>query len=134
MEYSITCDNLLHCTKFSVGPFKFYIYYVMCCTNGRSYVKTETKRNNMQPTRSLYDIQLKSYGSNSDFHVFNDLDHQPILVIFLENADRTPGILHIKFCKNQPTFNKVWCDIGLWTHTHTQTDKRQHYNNLALPD
>ena len=32
-------------------------------------------RNILQPTRiSFYDIWLKSYGSNSGFHVFGDLD------------------------------------------------------------
>ena len=31
-------------------------------------------RNILKPTRSLYDFQFKSYGSNSGFRVFSDLD------------------------------------------------------------
>ena len=31
-------------------------------------------RNILKPTRSLYDFRLKSYGSNSGFRVFGDLD------------------------------------------------------------
>ena len=31
-------------------------------------------RNILKPTRSLYDFQFKSYGSNSCFRVFSDLD------------------------------------------------------------
>ena len=31
-------------------------------------------RNIVKPTRSLYDFRFKSYGSNSDFRIFGDLD------------------------------------------------------------
>ena len=31
-------------------------------------------RNILKPTRSLYDFRFKSYGSNSGFRVFGDLD------------------------------------------------------------
>ena len=31
-------------------------------------------RNIVKPTRSLYDFRFKSYGSNSGFRVFGDLD------------------------------------------------------------
>ena len=31
-------------------------------------------RNILKPTRSLYDFRFRSYGSNSGFRVFGDLD------------------------------------------------------------
>ena len=31
-------------------------------------------RNNLKPTRSLYDFRFKSYGSNCGFHDFGDID------------------------------------------------------------
>ena len=47
----------------------------------------------MKPSKSLYNIRFKSYGSNSDFHVFGDLDldlwHIPVK--FLDNADIIGG-------------------------------------------
>ena len=60
----------------------------------------------MQPTRSLYDIRLKCYGSNSDFYVFGEIDIiMPFL--FIDNADIIPGYLHVRFCNNRPIFNEV---------------------------
>ena len=59
--------------------------YILCDVtwrkNGTSYVMGTTTlligiltRNILKPTRSLYDFRCKSYGSNSGFRVFSDLD------------------------------------------------------------
>ena len=47
------------------------IMYVMGTTTVLINILT---RNIVKPTRSLYDVRFKSYGSNSGFRVFGDLD------------------------------------------------------------
>ena len=95
-------------------------------------------RNNIPPTRSLYDIRFKSNGSISQFHVCDDLDldRWPILMIFLNKSNIIPGYLHIKFCNNRPTFSKVmvWyraADTDIHSQTYIQN---QYYNNIVLRD
>ena len=54
-------------------------------------------RNILKPTRSLYDFRFKSYGSNSGFRVFGDLDLD-LCSIFLSHALRMMYLnIHAKF-------------------------------------
>ena len=59
----------------------YILFDVTWRKNGTSYVMGTTTlligiltRNNLKPTRSLYDFRFKSYGSNSGFRVFSDFD------------------------------------------------------------
>ena len=92
MLYSICPMNV--CTDFEINRYKidevrtyakiaFYLIYLTSCDaktlrhaswwrrHFSIYILT---RNILKPTRSLYDFRFKSYGSNSDFRVFGDLD------------------------------------------------------------
>ena len=80
------------CTDFEINRFRidevrenmqqlYILFDVTCRKNGTSYVMGTTTvligiltRNILKTTRSLYDFQFKSYGSNSGFRVFSDLD------------------------------------------------------------
>ena len=87
-------------------------------------------RNNMKPTRSLYDIRFTSYGPISEFHVFGDLDiwHIPVLVIFIYISNIIPGYLHVKCCNNHPSFIRI--RYRLRTHiyilAYRQTDSHKN--------
>ena len=92
MFYSICPINV--CTDFEINRYKidevrtyakiaFYLIYLTSCDakNVTSCVMGTTTllidiltRNILKPTRSLYDFRFKSYGSNSGFRVFGDLD------------------------------------------------------------
>ena len=48
---------------------------------GSVFSKRLSTENILQPTRSLYDVILKSYGSLCVFHVWGDLDLRPFKVI-----------------------------------------------------
>ena len=88
MFYSICPINV--CTDFEINRYKidevrtyakiaFYLIYLTSCDAktlrhaswGLIDILT---RNILKPTRSLYDFRFKSYGSNSGFRVFGDLD------------------------------------------------------------
>ena len=60
-------------------------------------MNSNTQEQHANNQKSLWHPVLKSYGSNSDFHVFGDIDRDrwPILVLFLDNLDIIPGYLHI---------------------------------------
>ena len=120
-------DQLHHCIKFGVN---------------RSLTVLQMRlsiRNNMQPTRGLYDIRLKSYGSIREFHVFSDLDldlwHIPVLPIFLYKSNKIPGYLQIKCCSNRISFNKlmVWHRAAnTHIHIYIQTDRQTYTQTPAL--
>ena len=57
-------------------------------------------------TRSLYDFRFKSYGSNSGFRVFGDLDLWPMLYFVLSHALRMMyWNIQAKFHKNPSSMN-----------------------------
>ena len=90
MLYSIGPINVL---DFEINRYKidevrtyakiaFYFIYLTSC-DAKGYVMRHGNstllidiltRNILKPTRSLYDFRFKSYGSNSGFRVFGDLD------------------------------------------------------------
>ena len=89
MLYSIGLINV--CTDFEINRYKidevrtyakiaFYLIYLTSCDaktlrHGDSTLLIDIlTRNILKPTRSLYDFRFKSYGSNSGFRVFGDLD------------------------------------------------------------
>ena len=68
----------------------YVLFDVTWRKNGTSYVMGTTPllidnltRNILKPTRSLYDFRFKSYGSNSGFRVFGDLDLWPMFYFFV---------------------------------------------------
>ena len=72
----------------------------------------------------LCDFRFNSYGSNSGFHVFSDLDldlwH---MFYFLSHAlGKIYWNLHAKFHKNPSSINGLYAADTSWrTHTHTNT-------------
>ena len=65
-------------------------------------------RNILKLTRSLYDFRFKSYGSNSGFRVFGDLDLDlwPMFYFFLSHALRMMyWNIQAKFHKNPSSMN-----------------------------
>ena len=80
------------CTDFEINRYKidevrkyakivFYLIYLTSRTQKRYVMRHDSTlligiltRNILKPTRSLYDFRFKSYGSNSGFRVFGDLD------------------------------------------------------------
>ena len=60
--------------------------------------------NILQP--SLYDFRFKSYGSNSGFNVFGDLDHLPIFYLLSHKAGMKYWSLIAKFHKNPSSINE----------------------------
>ena len=79
------------CTDFEINRFRIdevrkyatIVYFIWrhVTQNGTSYVMGTTTlligiltRNILKPTRNLYEFRFKSYGSNSGFRVFSDLD------------------------------------------------------------
>ena len=86
MIHSIGLINA--CTNFEINRYKIdevrkYAKIVFYLTSrdakrvGRTSWGLDTLiliRNIVKPTRSLYDFRFKSYGSNSDFRIFVDLD------------------------------------------------------------
>ena len=69
--------------------------------------------NILQTTRSLYDFRLKSYGSNSGFNVFDDLDlHLCHMLYWLSHkVGMKYWNLHAKFHMNPSRING-WYDRG----------------------
>ena len=76
MLYNICPINV--CTDFEINRYKidevrtyakiaFYLIYLTLLID----ILT---RNTLKPTRNLYDFRFKSYGSNSGFRVFGDLN------------------------------------------------------------
>ena len=67
MIYSTGKINV--CTDFEINRKR----YVM--RHGTATLRIDIlTRNILKPTRSLYDFRFRSYGSNSVFRVFGDLD------------------------------------------------------------
>ena len=79
------------CTDFEINRFRIdevrkyatIVYFIWRHVTQKRYVVRHgdstlligiLTRNILKPTKSLYDFRLKSYGSNSGFHVFGDLD------------------------------------------------------------
>ena len=77
------------CADFEINRYKidevrtyakiaFYLIYLTSCDaktlRHASWGLDILTRNILKPTRSLYDFRFKSYGSNSGFRVFGDLD------------------------------------------------------------
>ena len=79
-----------------------------------------------KPIRNPYDFRLKSYGSNSGFCVFGDLDH---CSIFLSHT------LGIKYWNHHAKFHKNPSSMNGWyaTDTHTNTHIKGQINSLANP-
>ena len=75
--------------------------------------------NNLKPTRSLYDFRFKSYGSNSGFRVFGDLDLDLYLfsIVCHTHCAWCTGISMRSFIRIRPV---ILGDMP-WTHTHTHT-------------
>ena len=68
----------------------YVLFDIMWRKNGTSYVMATTTlligiltRNILKPTKSIYDFRFKSYGSNSGFRVFGDLDLWPMFYFFV---------------------------------------------------
>ena len=89
MLYSIGPINV--CTDFEINRYKIdevrkyakIVFYLTSYVTQKRYAMRHgdcdttvgiLTRNILKPTRSLYDFRLKSYGSNSGFRVFGDLD------------------------------------------------------------
>ena len=75
--YSIGPINV--CTDFEINPYKIdevrkYAKIVFYLTPRDAKTLGILTRNILKLTRSLYDFRFKSYGSNSGFRVFGDLD------------------------------------------------------------
>ena len=74
------CTNL-EINLYKIDEFRKHVKIVFYLTSrdaklyiirhGGGRIPTNQKS---QPTRSLYDFRLKRYGSNSGFHVFDNLD------------------------------------------------------------
>ena len=71
-------------TKLENMQISRFIWFIWRHVTQKRYVGTATlligilTRNILKPTRSLYDFRFKSYGSNSGFRVFLDLDIWPM--------------------------------------------------------
>ena len=67
----------------------------------------DTVRYFLKPTRSLYDFRFKSYGSNSGFRVFLELDLWPMFYFFVTRIVHDVGYwnIHAKFHKNTSSMN-----------------------------
>ena len=83
MIHSIGPINV--CTDFETNRYKIdefrkyakIVFYLMsrgAKMTRRSSLGLDTSENILKLTKSLYDFRFKSYGSNSGFHVFGDLD------------------------------------------------------------
>ena len=80
MLYSIGPINV--CTDFEINRYKIdevrkyanISFYLTSCDAKTLRLIGILTRNILKPTRSLYDFRFKSYGSNSGFCVFGDLD------------------------------------------------------------
>ena len=90
MLYSIGPINV--CTDFEINPYKIdevrkyakIVFYLTprdaktlrhaCVMGTATLLIGILTRNILKLTRSLYDFRFKSYGSNSGFRVFGDLD------------------------------------------------------------
>ena len=79
-------------------------------------------RNILKQTRSLYDFRFKSYGSNSGFRVFGDLDLWPMFYCLSHALRIMYWNIHAKFHWN-PSSNTRWYALDTHTHTHTHTPK-----------
>ena len=76
------------------------------CDTSDMYVGT---RNILKPTRSLYDFQSKSYGSNSGFRVFGDrdLDLWPMFYFLSHALCMMYWNIHAMFHKNPSSMNEM---------------------------
>ena len=111
MEIRVTLFWLLHLLYVhSIGPINVPI--LRSISTKLTYVST---RNILKPTRSLYDFRLKSYGSNSGFHVFADL--WPMFYFLSHLLGMMYWNLHAKFHNNPSSING-WYGRE---HTHKQT-------------
>ena len=66
------------CTDFEINRFRIDVMWrknATSCVMGTTTLLIDIlTRNILKPTRSLYDFRFRSYGSNSGFRVFDDLD------------------------------------------------------------
>ena len=66
------------CTDFEINRFRIDVMWrknATSCVMGTATLLIDIlTRNILKPTRSLYDFRFRSYGSNSGFRVFGDLD------------------------------------------------------------
>ena len=91
MLYTGSIGPINVCTDFEINPYKIdevrkyakFVFYLKprdAKTLRHASMGTATlligilTRNILKLTRSLYDFRFKSYGSNSGFRVFGDLD------------------------------------------------------------
>ena len=92
---------------------------------GSVFPKRLSTENILQPTRSLYDVWLKSYGSLCVFHVWGDLDLRPFKVIIYVWGQYIPISVYKKYWKFSVaeflwydcTLQKPMycpCDLDLW--------------------
>ena len=60
----------------NIDEFRKYakIVFYFTSRDAETLRRTSCELNIVKLTRSLYDFRFKSYGSNSDFHVFGDID------------------------------------------------------------
>ena len=70
--------NINVCTDFEINRFRIDVMWrknATSCVMGTATLLIDIlTRNILKPTRSLYDFRFRSYGSNSGFRVFLDLD------------------------------------------------------------
>ena len=76
MIYSTGKINV--CTDFEINRFRIDVMLrknATSCVMGTATLLIDIlTRNILKPTRGLYDFRFRSYGSNSGFRVFGDLD------------------------------------------------------------
>ena len=76
MIYSTGKINV--CTDFEINRFRIDVIWrknATSCVMGTTTLLIDIlTRNILKPTRSLYDFRFRSYGSNSGFRVFGDID------------------------------------------------------------
>ena len=126
MIYSTCKINV--CTDFEINRFRIDVMWrknATSCVMGTTTLLIDIlTRNILKPTRSLYDFRFRSYGSNSGFRVFGDLDldlwH---MFFFLSHALRIMyWNIHAKFIR----IRSVILGDMPWTHTHTHTHTHIH--------
>ena len=72
-------------------------------------------RNILKPTRSLYDFRFKSYGSNSGFRVFSDLDLWPMFYLFCHtHCAWCTGISMRSFIRIRPVWMGDMLRLKFW--------------------
>ena len=71
-------------------------------------------RNIFKPTRSLYDFRFKSYGSNSGFRVFGDLDLDLCSIFCLTHCAWCTGISMRSFIGIRPVWMGDTLRLKFW--------------------